>query len=111
MSEQGKKIDDKDLEKVTGGSRYLDGYTVKFSSEEGDWHAGDKFARQSPAFPTEKEYIILQDNGTYTDIYFGHQYNAKLYRENGEFIANITITDYTIMMGECRITFVEHIDL
>ena len=113
MPEVNKTIElkEENLEKVVGGKGCLDGTVVRYTSDEGDWQAGDKFVRQSPAFPTEKEYLILQDNGTYTDIYFGHRYNAKLYREDGRFIANTTITDYTIMMGDCGITFIEHTSL
>ena len=106
MSEQNKKIEDKDLEKVTGGRAYWDGPVVRFSSEEGDWHAGDKFMRKSPSAP-EWEYLVLQDNGVFINNETGHKYQAKRYRySTGAFQGDTEITDYSIMMRYDDIEFV-----
>ena len=106
MSEQEKKIKDKDLEKVAGGKAYWEGSVVRFSSEEGDWHADDKFRRKSPYFTGESEYIVLQDNGTFSNNEIGHRYNAKRYDTNWNLLDDITITDYEIMMREYDIEFI-----
>ena len=105
MSEQEKKIKDEDLEKVTGGKAKWEGPVVRFTSEEGDWHAGDKFMRISPMW-RQWEYLVLQDNGTYTGDYYGHEYNANIYTLSGDEHGDTTITDYAIMMGENSIEFV-----
>ena len=105
MTKNDKTIENKDLEGVSGGRSYWDGPVVRFSSDDGDWHKGDRFLYNSPN-SHDWEYIELIDNGVFIDKYTGHRYNGKRYkRSNDEFRGNVTITDYDVMMKKWDLEF------
>lgn len=107
MTEKDKKIEDEELEGVSGGKAYWEGKSVRFSSEEGDWRKGDKF-EYNPPNELRWEYIVLTDNGMYIDSITGHKYNGKRYiLKTNEFCGDITITDYDIMMRKWDLKFIK----
>lgn len=107
MEEKNKAIKSEELEKITGGKSYWDGQDVRFSSEDGDWHQGDKFMC-CPVSARQWEYIVLQDNGVFIDNMTGHKYNGKRYRmRDNVYVGETTVTDYDIMMKKWSLEFIQ----
>lgn len=104
MSEKGKRLENEKLEEVKGGKGYWDGPVVRFSSEDGDWHQGDKFLWHSPSGPYW-ERLVLIDNGVFVDEMTGHRYNARRYKLNGDYQGDTQITDHDVMMKVADLEF------
>lgn len=91
------EINDEELKKVAGGKSYWDGPFVRFSSDDGDWHKGDRFYLRTNG--QIDRYAVIQENGVFKDNMTGHVYNAKVYNLNTDvFMYDTTFSDYDVMM-------------
>lgn len=104
MTEKEKTIKDEELEEVSGGKGYWEGYGIKYSSEEGDWHEGDQFQCDYSGGACLIR-LILTNNGVFTDWYNGHKYNAEKYDWfTNEYKGETTVTDREIANGTWGLT-------